>query len=217
MNVVAFDTSTEILSVGLRTDSGYFETTIAAGLRHSEYLLPALDHLVSISECGRHFDLVACMRGPGSFTGLRIGMATAKGIAEGSGCPLVAVSTLDALSDGYEFFDGTVVPVIDARKQRVYAALYRGGKRLSDDLDVAPRDLLERLNGIEPVLLTGPGAPLLAALASSDSRFHLDPRASSSRASALLRLGEKQFREAGPLPPDGGPVYLRESEARLGE
>lgn len=216
MNILALDTSTEILSVGLRTDSGYFETSISAGLRHSEYLLPAVDHLVTIASSEKRVDLVVCMRGPGSFTGLRIGMASAKGLAAGSGCPLVAVPTLDVLADGYEFFDGTVVPVIDARKQRVYAALFRGGKRASEDLDIAPRDLLDRPSGDAPVLLTGPGASLLAEIVPSGLRFRFDPKASSSRAASLLKLGEKLFNNEGALPPDGGPVYLRESEARLG-
>lgn len=214
MNILAIDTSTTVLSVGLRTDSGYFETSIAAGLRHSEFLLPAVDHLVAIAACPRRFDLVVCMRGPGSFTGLRIGMATAKGLAAGSGCPVVAVPTLDVLADGYDFFHGTVVPVIDARKQHVYAALFRDGKRVSEDLDIAPHDLLGRADGA--VLLTGPGASLLLDVVSSGSRFRIDPKASSSRAASLLALGEKLFRASGTLPEDGGPVYLRESEARLG-
>lgn len=216
MNILALDTSTEVLSVGLRTDSGYFETSIAAGLKHSAYLLPAVDHLAKIAECGEGFDLVVCMRGPGSFTGLRIGMATAKGIAAGSSCPVVAVPTLDVLADGYEYFDGTVVPVIDARKQRVYAALFRKGKRLSDDLDIAPHDLAARASDGAPVLLTGPGAPLLSEVVGSKTDFRFDPRASSSRAASLLRLGERLFETEGALPADGGPVYLRESEAQLG-
>lgn len=216
MNIIALDTATEILSVGLRTDSGYFETSIAAGLRHSEYLLPAVDYLASVAACGKRFDLVVCMRGPGSFTGLRIGMASAKGLAAGSGCPVVSVPTLEVLAEGYRFFDGTVVPVVDARKQRVYAALFRDGSRLSDDLDIAPDDLLGRLNDDKPVLLTGPGASLLTALVPSGSRFRFDPSAASSRASALLKLGEALFNREGGMPPDGGPVYLRESEARLG-
>lgn len=218
MNILALDTATEILSVGLRTDSGYFETSIAAGLRHSEYLLPAVDELVRIASCGAEFGLVVCMRGPGSFTGLRIGMATAKGIASGSSCPLAAVSTLDVLADGYEFFDGLVVPVIDARKQRVYTAFYRNGSRLSEDLDVSPRDLLDRIGDDAQILFTGPGVPIVAAIAgtSAGGRYHFDSRAAASRAASLLRLGEQQFGDRGPEPPDAGPVYLRESEAQLG-
>lgn len=216
MNILALDTATEILSVGLETDSGYFETSIRAGLRHSEYLLPAVDHLVAIAACERRFDLVVCMRGPGSFTGLRIGMASAKGIAAGSACPVVAVPTLEVLADGYEYFDGTVVPVIDARKQRVYAALFRDGKRRSEDLDITPYDLVRRTSGDARVLLTGPGAAIVAEAVESDERFRIDPKALSSRAASLLRLGKRLLDTDGAFPPDGGPVYLRESEAQLG-
>lgn len=216
MNIVALDTATEILGVSLRTATGYFETTIAAGLRHSEYLLPTIDGLMRLAGAEAPFDLVVCMRGPGSFTGLRIGMATAKGLAEGSRCPLVAVPTLEVLADGLEYFSGTVVPVIDARKRRVYAALFQNGKRITADLDIGPEELAAYLKKASRVLVTGPGAHLLAGIADSHNEWHLDPRASSGRTASLLQLGERRFREHGPDPVDLGPVYLRESEAQLG-
>lgn len=216
MNIVAVDSATDLLSVGLRCSGGYFETLIAAGLRHSEYLLPAIDGLVGLAGTERRFDLVVCMRGPGSFTGLRIGMATAKGLAEGSRCPVVAVPTIDVLANGLEYFPGIVVPVIDARKRRVYAAMFESGRRISDDLDLTPAALVARLPTGSSVLFTGPGAHLLAFAIESHGDWRIDPRAASSHASSLLSLGERRYREQGGDPIDLGPVYLRDSEAEIG-
>lgn len=217
MSILAIDTATEILSVGLETDGGsHFETSIAAGLRHSEYLLPVVDALLGIAHAEAHLSLICCMRGPGSFTGLRIGMATAKGLAAGSRCPLVAVPTLDVLAEGYDYLPGVVVPVIDARKRRVYTAIFEHGRKTSDDLDLTPTDLADRLDPESPVLFTGPGAHLLAGEAESKPRWRIDPHRSASRARALLELGKRQFEERGGDPDDVGPVYLRESEAVLG-
>lgn len=213
MSILAIDTATEVLSVGLATKAGFFETSVIAGLRHSEYLLPSIAHLVGLAAVGRSFELVVCMRGPGSFTGLRIGMASAKGFAAGSQCPLVAVPTLDVLADGLEYFAGTVVPVIDARKKRVYTALYRAGTKVSTDLDIAPSDLVERLPADSPVLFTGPGAPLLEEMLKAHPKWHLDPRRNVSRAASLVRLGKLRFEEHGPDPADLGPTYLRKSQA----
>lgn len=216
MNILAIDTATDVLSVGLETEGGFFETCVVAGLRHSEYLLPSVAQLLDLAGVNRTFDLVICMRGPGSFTGLRIGMASAKGLAAASGCPLVAVPTLDVLADGFEFFPGIVVPVIDARKRRVYSALYRRGQKTSDDLDIAPGDLAEKLPADAPVLVTGPGSPLMAERVAAHPQWGLDPRRTTSRASSLLHLGRLRFEQHGPDPVDLGPVYLRKSEAEVG-
>lgn len=216
MSTVAIDTATEVLSVGIETDSGYYETSIASGLRHSEYLMPTVDALVRMASAPRTFDLVACMRGPGSFTGLRIGMATAKGLAAASGCPLVAVPTLDVLADGFDYFPGIVVPVIDARKRRVYAAVYESGRKLSDDLDIEPGRLVDRLPKAGRILFTGPGAVLMRPFLTDDLEWRIDPLMASSRAASLLRLGKRHLSEHGAEPEDAGPLYLRESEAKLG-
>lgn len=217
MNTIAIDTATEILSVGFEMDADYFESSIVAGLRHSVYLMPAVDALLRMAAAPRTFDLVTCMRGPGSFTGLRIGMATAKGLAAASGCPLSAVPTLDVLADGLEYFPGVVVPVIDARKRRVYTATYESGEKTSEDLDIEPESLVVLLRSKERVLFTGPGAQLVLPYLSDHSQWQIDPKGKAGRAASLLRLGKQRLIERGPEPDDAGPLYLRESEAKLGK
>ncbi len=215
MTVLALDTATEVLSVALSTEASQAETTLVAGLKASEYLMPAVDGLVGLARVPRHFDLVVCMKGPGSFTGLRIGMATAKGLAAGCGGSLVAVPTLEALAFGLSFFDGIVVPIIDARKHQFYAALFRRGERLTADMDITPSGLVAAIESYDRVLLTGPAAPLFAESLRGRTGWTVDPGYRAGHAGNLIRLGLDRFDRYGGEPDDAGPVYLRPSEAEL--
>ena len=121
----------EILKVGI-VDSQLAQMTI-------QKLLDSFLGRESISAAD--LDLIVCTRGPGSFTGLRIAMATAKGLSLGSSTPMVSIQTLDMLAYGLEYFNGVVVPIIDARKKRFYTAIYQGSKKQSDNLDLSPEDI----------------------------------------------------------------------------
>ncbi|HUX51778.1 MAG TPA: tRNA (adenosine(37)-N6)-threonylcarbamoyltransferase complex dimerization subunit type 1 TsaB [Spirochaetia bacterium] len=221
MYIVALDTSTEVLSLAIRDDDRTFLFARAGDLRHAETLMPSILQLAHLA--GRQMlspDLVVCTRGPGSFTGLRIGMATAKGIAAGSGCPVVSVPTLDAFAWGHADFDGAVVPAIDARKGRFYTAVFSSGARLSDDLDVEPRSIARRLEGTKRILVTGTDAAALGnALApylDDDQVLHIDARSQAGCAASLLELGTAQWNASGPDADGQGPTYIRESDAELG-
>ena len=123
MNILATDTSSQALSVALRTDS-YFESRTSEGrsLQHSEKLMPTVLELCRNAGLEtKDIDLFACTRGPGSFTGLRIGMAAFKGMAYAAGKPLVSVSTMEVLANCIPCFDGAIVTVLDAKKQRWYS------------------------------------------------------------------------------------------------
>ncbi|HTX72073.1 MAG TPA: tRNA (adenosine(37)-N6)-threonylcarbamoyltransferase complex dimerization subunit type 1 TsaB [Rectinemataceae bacterium] len=214
MNVLAFDCSSDVLSVALRIDEGWAEASLDLGLKHAEHLMGLVDSCMK--RAGMHpeqLDLVACMLGPGSFTGLRIGMATAKGMAIGLGKPFVAVPTLDCLAWGHEWAAGVVVPVMDGKKGRLYSALYERGRRTSGWLDLPLASLLGLLDTYNDVLITGPDAELLSSVAGERSGFRIDPRAGTGAARALAELGMRQFSEKGPTPADAGPLYLRPSEA----
>ncbi|HUW39547.1 MAG TPA: tRNA (adenosine(37)-N6)-threonylcarbamoyltransferase complex dimerization subunit type 1 TsaB [Rectinemataceae bacterium] len=214
MKILAFDTSGDLLSVALRRDSLWAEASLDRGLRHAEQLMALVDFCFERAEMrSEDLDLVACMLGPGSFTGLRIGMATAKGMSLGLGKPFVAVPTLDCLAWGLDTYPGLVVPVMDGKKGRFYSALYRRGERLTDWLDVSPADLAARLDAYDEVLFTGPDAELLEGLAGERSGFRIDRRARTPAARALAEIGEGLFLREGPSPADAGPLYLRSSEA----
>ena len=212
MKVLAIDTATEVLV--LCVDDGVSRASLALrhGLQHSPALLPLADRLLSeLGLAARDLELVVCSVGPGSFTGIRIGLATAKGIAFATGCPLVGVTTLDALALPWTGFPGSVWAVIDARKGRWYAAGYREGRRVTDHLDLGPEDLRGRIAaGGGPILVAGPDAPRFAAgLPGAVASELFDP-------AAVLRTGTERFAREGADPRSLTPLYLRPSEAEIG-
>jgi len=214
MNILAIDSSTDLLAVAVRCSAGWAEASLDVGLRHAERLMALIDRCVEDSGVGKSgIGLVACASGPGSFTGLRIGMSTTKGIAAGLGIPWVAVPTLDCLAWGYEAFRGAVVPIIDGKKGRVYSAIYLRGTRMGSWLDLPLARLAALLDTYPEALVTGPDAELFRGYASERSGFEIDRRAGSSAARALASLGEEVFRRDGAARADFGPLYLRPSEA----
>lgn len=231
MNVLAFDTSSAVLSVTLLIDAEAGTETAArpralhtvrdTGLNHAEHLAPAVSTLLSdggipVSD----LDLVACADGPGSFTGLRIGMATAKGFAAARGLPVRAVPTLDIWGELYRYWPGIVVPAIDARKGRFYAAAYTGGRRLTADLDEAAASIVARARQLgeadaRDILVCGPDAGAFAR-AAEDGVLTVLPATDLIPSCALARLGLLQYARDGETPSSAGPTYVRKSDAELG-
>jgi tRNA threonylcarbamoyladenosine biosynthesis protein TsaB len=214
MNVLSIDCSTDILAVALKAGSGWAEASLDMGLRHAEQVMDLVDFCLGRSGLVREdLGLVACARGPGSFTGLRIGMAASKGIAAGLGVPWISVPTLDALSWGFDCFPGAVAPIIDGKKGRVYSAIYLRGARVGDWLDIPLANLATLLDTYPEALVTGPDAELFGAFAAERSGFRIDERAGMPAARAIALLGTRAFQREGPGSPDEGPLYLRSSGA----
>jgi len=133
MKTLSIDTSGRTLSAALHDEDRLLgEITLASGRHHSETLLPAVEALTALTRVPlREVDLFACTVGPGSFTGLRIGAATVKGLAMAMGKPVRGVSTLAALALGAAATEGLLVcPLLDARRGQVYWGLYmnEGGR-----------------------------------------------------------------------------------------
>lgn len=216
MTTLAFDTSTEILGICLEQDDKYYSYTAKAGLKHSENLLKEIDHLYSSSGIDKKdTGLIVCAKGPGSFTGLRIGMSIAKGLADGFDCPVISVPTLDILAYGYSYLKGAVMPILDAKSGKVFTAVYAGGKRVSDYLDIEK----DKLGGIfatyNEVFLTGLYAPAVMELYPDEKKLTLDPGWNSCRIESCLALGKALFAEGRRDPDNAGPIYIRPSEAEL--
>ena len=164
MKILAIDTSAIVGSVALTEDETLIgQYTINNGNTHSETLLPMVESLLSLSGIGAdEIGLFAVSNGPGSFTGVRIGVASIKGLAFGSGKPCVGVSTLEALAYNLIGFEGILCPVMNARRSQVYNALFecRGGKltRLTPDRALSIAELDEELSKLDsPFYLTGDG------------------------------------------------------------
>ena len=228
MNILALDTADQVLSAALSAESGIWYTEIDAGSRHSELLMECIDGLFRIAEFkAGNLNLVACMKGPGSFTGLRIGFSTAKGLCLALGIPLAAVPTLDCLAYPLSIWPGIVLPAIDAKKGCFFTALYRGGERLTDYMDASPETIAKELSKTllsrdEPVVLTGSGAALLlssfkAYLLPDEIQGELiqtESKPGRGRARELLDfIKDGKLSETGDL--DSGPSYLRKSDAEL--
>jgi len=216
MTTLAFDTSTDILGICLEQDDKYYSYTAKAGLKHSENLLKEIDHLYSSSGIGKKStELIVCAKGPGSFTGLRIGMSIAKGLADGFGCPVISVPTLDILAYGHSYLKGAVMPIMDAKSGKVFTAVYEFGKRVTDFLDIKKEELGDFFAKYDRVFLTGSYAPAVMELYPSEKKLTLDPDWNSCKIQSCLALGKALFAEGKQDPENAGPIYIRPSEAEL--
>ena len=198
------------------------EYTLNHKKTHSQTLLPMLKELLEAAEIPpQQIDAVAVSGGPGSFTGLRIGAATAKGLCLALEKPLVPVPTLAAMAYGLHGTRRLVCPILDARRGQVYTALYRA----EDDLvcerkaeAVSIEKLIEVLKDYdEPVIFTGDGIPVFAGRLSDGLgalASFAPPHLNRQRAGAVAALGAKLFAEGQTADADlWAPEYLRVSQA----
>jgi len=218
MNLLAIDAAAQRFSVALAAggDSWVFEAD--AGMRHSELIMDSIDMLLKKAAL-KPEDLsgVVCMGGPGSFTGLRIGFSLARGLALALNIPFAAVPTLDCLSYPFSAWPGLVVPVLDAKKNAFFCALYRAGKRLCPDMDAEPAEIARVITDTweaEQVLLVGPSASMLHEKLTADSNTaKLDIKPEKQRwgnAETLLAIArETRIIEQGNTGYSGGPEYRR--------
>ena len=167
MNILALDSSAVVATAAIATEKQLLaEYTVNNGNTHSETLLPRVESvLAALGLSVGDIDLLAASAGPGSFTGVRIGVATLKGLAFDMDKPCVEVSTLEAIAENLRVCRGLICPVMNARRSQVYTALFRSdGERLTRLMP--DRALpLEELNRVlsaygEPVYLSGDGYDL---------------------------------------------------------
>lgn len=157
MKILALDASAKSCAAALYEEKLLGEMYLDLGLTHSEKLLPMIDALLEVTDTEKaSLSALAVTAGPGSFTGLRIGMATAQGLCRALSIPIAPVPTLLALKEGGSGFPGVVCPMMDARRGEVYTALYRGEEAL---LPGGPRPLdgavIRRRNLIFPRVFPG--------------------------------------------------------------
>jgi tRNA threonylcarbamoyladenosine biosynthesis protein TsaB len=212
MNALSIDTATEVLALSACRGETWASLGIRRGLQHSPALLPLAERLLhELDVTAAELECVVCSLGPGSFTGIRIGLATALGIGEARHIPVVGVSTLDAAAYMWRSYPGDVVPVIDARKGKIYAALFTDGVRQGDYRDISPAELAALLAGARSPILVGPDAPRIAEMLGTDS----PPQSDSFDPRCLLRLGIEMLERDGPPTTALRPLYLRKSEAEI--
>ena len=224
MKILAIDSSGQVASVALVQDGVLRgEFTVNNGLTHSQTLLPMLDILKQQLDLGlASVEAVAVAGGPGSFTGLRIGASTAKGLALALDVPLVPVSTVEALAYNCFGAAGVVCPLMDARRDQVYTGIYRfEGEEMTalrEPCAVSIEEIADMLNAAgERVTLLGDGAdvhreriPELLRVPFVFAPAHL----SLQRAGAVGALAEQYLRAGRAVPGAAfAPEYLRLSQA----
>ena len=223
MLILAFETSAKAASVAL-TENGKLlgESYQNTGLTHSQTLMVMAEDL--LKQCGKTVNditAVAVAEGPGSFTGVRIGVAAAKGFAWGREIPCYGVSTLEAMAVSLGAWEGYVCACMDARRSQVYNALFYVNQgvleRFSEDRAIALADLKAEMEYIDgPIFLVGDGAELTFKTLSGDiPELILPPEHRLHQRAVSVALLAEQKAAAGE-PGDGNtlsPNYLRLSQA----
>lgn len=224
MRVLAIDSSSTVASVAIVEEEKIIgEYTINNKITHSQTLLPMIDDMFRVSEIELEtIDAIAITSGPGSFTGLRIGSATAKGLGQALSKPLVQVPTLEAMA--YNFFDTdkVICPIMDARRNQTYTAAFKLDaeelKTLMEGCAVSIEELVAKLNELnEDVIFVGDGIPVFKEYIEDNllkkavfASTHLNrQRAGSVGALALRYLAEGKTVTASDFRPD----YFRKSQA----
>ena len=226
MKILSIETATLAGGVALMAEGGLIaEYRLHVEIRHSERLLSSIDRLLSESGTSvADLDAIAVSIGPGSFTGLRVGLSTAKGLAMGGGKPLVTVPTLEAMAFLFPYSSALIAPMLDARRREVYWALFdtREGKpvQLRSEEAASPETVLESIAHLDqPVLFFGEGAEkyrdLFLTRRPGKSLF---PPAlfQFPSAASVAELGLAKLKRGEVQPPEEVvPIYLRASTAEL--
>ena len=223
MKILAFETSAKAASVALMEKGKLLgEAYQNTGLTHSQTLMVmAEDLLKTCNLTPKDVEAVAVAAGPGSFTGVRIGVAAAKGFAWGGELPCYGVSTLEAMARNLGAYQGYVVPAMDARRSQVYTAIFYVEKgtftRVAEDMAISLEELKEKIKNFqEPVFLVGDGALLCYnTLLEEVPGLMLPPEHRMHQRAAGVALAAQVMMDAGE-PGNGAeltPNYLRLSQA----
>ncbi len=224
MKILGLDSSGIVASVAVVEDDVLIaEYTVNYKKTHSQTLLPMLDEIVKMTELDLNsVDAIAVAAGPGSFTGLRIGSATAKGLGLALKKPLVAIPTVEGLA--YNLYDtqGIICPIMDARRKQVYTGIYRFEDHrlrvLEDQMAVPMEELISKLNKLgQPVTFLGDGVSVFREMIRQELAvpFAFAPaHINKQRAAAIAALGMEYYREGKThTAMEHVPDYLRVSQA----
>lgn len=227
MKILAFETATAQGSIALIDEHKLIaEYSLNIKSTHSERLMPALRTILSDTETKlKQVDALAISLGPGSFTGLRIGLATVKGLSFSTGKPIIGIPTLEAMAGQFAFAKPLVCPCLDARKGEIYTALYDLQKGSPDGLIPAtvtePSKFLQaiKMEHHAPILFLGDGVEpyrsqivaILGEQACFAPLFANIPRAGSLAVRAVEKYCHNLFDDITNLEP----IYLRKSEAEI--
>lgn len=225
MLLLAMDTTTTVCSVAVGEEGKLMaEYLLNINKTHSQRLMPLIISLLKDSDIDRkQLEGIAVAVGPGSFTGIRIGVSTARGLAQGLGVPLIGVNTLEALAGVGASYPGLLCPLLDARRNQIYTSVYRGGGTDLEEVEPAQAislaDLSRKLMSYgEEVLFLGDNLPAFRKVlkpALTDYYREMPFSASLNRASSVLLRAFVNWQKKGATPLYAlNPFYLRLPEAQ---
>ena len=210
MKLLSIDTSSDVCSVAILEDDNLIkELYITDSKTHSENLMPLVDKLfketgLQLSDMGA----IACSIGPGSFTGIRIGIATVKAMAEVFNLPVIGVTSLETLAEIES--NSTIVSLIDARNEQVYCGIYGDGELLADDIHT----IIEHLRAFDNIQFVGNGAILHKELLENELK---NVSFSDKNVQSAYSLGKCAYRKLQNGEAKNAdtilPIYLRPSQA----
>ncbi len=215
---LAIDSSSNCITFAACNGDKEVSISLDIGMRQSEKLLVTIQYILEQAEIApSELDFTVLCEGPGAFTGLRLAFAALKALELSHGCPIYAIPTLTAIAHSYSSLNMAVLSVLDAKKSRFYASLYRNGQQIIEPIDASPEDIVALLDAEEIILVVGADAELFVEKAhairpTQDLRI-LNP-VQKNISFALLELGKKKYEQKEvPLKDYDGPVYIRKSEA----
>ncbi|MBU4310439.1 tRNA (adenosine(37)-N6)-threonylcarbamoyltransferase complex dimerization subunit type 1 TsaB [bacterium] len=203
MTILGIETSTMTGSIALMDEERLIaEYTLNLRETHSSRLMPAIDRILKDASLTiKDLNGIAVSLGPGSFTGLRIGIATAKGLAQGLDIPIVGIPTLDGLAFNLSHCKDLICPILDARKGEVYCALYKNGKRLTKYMACELGELLKKVKSKvrspkSKVVFLGDGIEICGELIKKrlgKKAIFISKSRRLPNASSIAELGLKKF------------------------
>lgn len=224
MKILALDSSGLVASVAVLTEHTLIaEYTVNYKKTHSQTLLPMIDEIARMIELDlNEIDAIAVAKGPGSFTGLRIGSATAKGLGLALKKPLIGIPTVDGLAYNLYGYQGIICPLMDARRNQVYTGIYRFEKgqftviQQQEAIDIT--EIIDKVNHLnESVIYLGDGVPVYEEQLRTRTKvsFEFAPaHVNKQRAAAIGALAMQYFKNGQiETAMEHEPEYLRLSQA----
>lgn len=219
MNALAIDCAVSELTVAAKKDRQTVKLSMDIGMKQSEKILPAIDYVMK--EAGlapSDLTYTACTLGPGTFTGLRLGLSALKALTLADNTPLYAVPSLDLYAHPYKSSKEIVLSVLEAKEDEFFYAFFTDGKKLRPEEDAPIEDILKQIDKESSVLVCGPGAKTFVERTHELSSLHsvhcYAPENDACK--SLFEIAEDMIaNKKEPLADYDGPLYVRKSEAEI--
>lgn len=219
MKILALDTTGLVASVALLDENKTIaEFTTNYKKTHSQTIMPMVEYLKNMVDLDLStIDYIACACGPGSFTGLRIGAATAKGLAHGLNIPIIPVPTLDALAYNMQGCGSIIVPIMDARRNQVYSAIYYCNNNLNRVSEYMAQDIDEVISKVleinENAVFLGDGVPVFKEKIEQYKTFSIAPVSANMQRAACVGAVALTMTDKAVQCNEFEIMYLRKSQA----